>query len=595
MASSFQTPSTLDTQNSGVLAHASSARPLRRWPALILLPLLLLTWLGWYALDEVQPFMFMIIGFGPLVLSALIAAWWLFASRARGRDRILGLLALVAAGSASFALAHYTVRGMFFFFNVLPFGVVAFVSVLLLLARMGSGVATWTAVAVSTICFGLGDVVRNDGFSGSFRAAISWRWQPSSEDQYLASLDSKQVPATVEVKKTDIGTVRWPQFRGPKRDGVVPGIRLNEDWTVAPPKEIWRRKVGPAWSSFAATDELLYTQEQRGDQEAVVCWDARTGAEVWSYAYPSRFWEAVAGVGPRATPTLHDGALFVLGAQGILCRLDARTGTVAWTRDLRKDAEREPPVWGFSSSPLVVKDAVLVHAGGADNKGLLAYDVKTGDPRWGAPAGDHSYSSPELATVAGQESVLMLTNTGLRAHDPATGQVRWEHEWKFQMYRVVQPLVFGDSSVLLGTMIGAGTRRIDVAGDNAGYKVTERWTSQGMKPGFNDYVVHHGHLFGFDNTIFACIDLQTGQQKWKGGRYGNGQVLLLPDGGQLLVISEKGELVLLHANPEQHEEKARFHALTGKTWNHPVLVGNRLYVRNGEEAACFELSVASRP
>src|SRR5262249_28615056 len=136
----------------------------------------------------------------------------------------------------------------------------------------------------------------------------------------------------------------------------------------------------------------------------------------------------------------------------VLCRLDAQTGSVAWTRDLRTDAGRAPPMWGFASSPLVIDGCVVVHAGGADDKGLLAYDVHTGALRWGAPAGDHSYSSPQRATVAGQSCVLMLTNTGVRAYDPPTGHVRWEHEWKFNGYRALQPLVIGEASVLLGTM-----------------------------------------------------------------------------------------------------------------------------------------------
>src|SRR5262249_14364026 len=157
----------------------------------------------------------------------------------------------------------------------------------------------------------------------------------SAEEQYLAGLKAKQAtPAAGPTESRDIGTVRWPGFRGPNRDAVVPGVRLAEDWTAAPPKEVWRRPVGPGWSAFGVTDHCLSTQEQRGEQEAVVCLDARTGAEVWSHEYPSRFYEAIAGPGPRATPTLHDGALFTLGAQGILCRLDAGSGAVVWTRDL---------------------------------------------------------------------------------------------------------------------------------------------------------------------------------------------------------------------------------------------------------------------
>ena len=250
-------------------------------------------------------------------------------------------------------------------------------------------------------------------------------------------------------------------------------------------------------------------------------------------------------------------------------------------------------MWGFSSSPLVAHGRVIVHAGGSGDKGILAYDLATGEPAWGAPSGDHSYSSPQLATVAGRPCVLMLTNTGLTAHDPKTGQTQWEHEWKYEGYRVVQPLVVGEASVLLGTGAGSGTRRLDVKPDGAAPNVAERWTSSAMKPAFNDFVAHKGHLFGFDNNIFACIDLETGKKQWKEGRYGNGQVLLLPEADQLLVTSEKGELVLLRANPTRHEELARFPALKGKTWNHPILVGNRLYVRNGEEAAAFDLTLSA--
>jgi outer membrane protein assembly factor BamB len=439
-------------------------------------------------------------------------------------------------------------------------------------------------------CFGGATLARCEGFTGAFAGSFDWRWQPSAEDQYLADRQAHQ-PAASDTSR-QIGTVQWAEFRGPHRDNVVPGARLDEHWNASSPKELWRCKVGPGWSSFAVTTDLIYTQEQRGESEAVVCYDAKTGSEVWSYVYPSRFWEAIAGAGPRATPTLHDGAVYALGAEGILCRLDARTGQMAWTRDLRADAERKPPMWGFSSSPLVTQGRVIVHAGGTGDKGLLAYDLKTGARSWGAAAGDHSYSSPQLATVAGQPCILMLTNAGLSAYDPATGKPLWEHEWKFEGYRAVQPLLVGETGLLLGTGIGAGTRRIDVKREGGAVKTTERWTTLGMKAGFNDFVAHKGALYGFDNSIFACIDLETGEKKWKGGRYGNGQVLLLPDADQLLVISETGNLVLLRTNPDRLEELARIPVLTGKTWNHPVLAGNRLYLRNGEEAACYEMKTA---
>jgi outer membrane protein assembly factor BamB len=179
--------------------------------------------------------------------------------------------------------------------------------------------------------------------------------------------------------------------------------------------------------------------------------------------------------------------------------------------------------------------------------------------------------------------------------EPSDGSVLGEHEWLFPDYRVVQPLVVDAASVLIGTPMGTGTQRVDVRWDGEGFETEERWNTIGMSPYFNDYVVHDGFLYGIDKNIFACVDLRDGERKWKRGRYGNGQVLLLPSGGQLLVTTEKGELVLLRATPDEHVELARHRVFDGRTWNHPVLIGNRLYVRNGEEAVCLEMPVTPTP
>jgi outer membrane protein assembly factor BamB len=285
--------------------------------------------------------------------------------------------------------------------------------------------------------------------------------------------------------------------------------------------------------------------------------------------------------------------LYAAGATGLVHCLDASNGEVIWQRDLAKDADRKPPQWGFASSPLIVGDVVVVYAGGEGDKGVLAYDLATGEPRWGAPAGPHSYSSPQRSTVAGRDLVLMLTDTGLSAIDAGTGKTAWDYEWKFDGYRAIQPLVVDNSGVLLGTGMGTGTRYVNVALTDDKPVIKDEWTSLEIKPDFNDYVAYEGHLYGFDHNIFVCIDLASGKRDWKKGRYGNGQVLLLPDAGQLLVASETGDIVLLHADPKKLEELARFKVLNDKTWNHPVLVGNRLYMRNAEEAVCLELPLVA--
>ncbi len=260
-----------------------------------------------------------------------------------------------------------------------------------------------------------------------------------------------------------------------------------------------------------------------------------------------------------------------------------------WSRNAASDAGTKIPKWGFASSPLVVDDLVIVYAGK-----LVAYDIVTGHPRWFGPTGGVSYSSPQLLTIGGVTQVLMLTGAGATSVAPADGTLLWQHPWGPS---IVQPAQTTDGDLLIGAVDaagGIGTRRIAVAHGPGGWNVEERWTSNGLKPYFNDFVVHDGHAFGFDGSILACIDLTDGQRKWKGGRYGNGQLVLLPDQDLLLVLSEEGELALVGATPDRFTELARFPAIEGKTWNHPVLAGDILLVRNDQEMAAFRLSLAGR-
>ncbi|MGH9462708.1 MAG: PQQ-binding-like beta-propeller repeat protein, partial [Vicinamibacteria bacterium] len=330
-------------------------------------------------------------------------------------------------------------------------------------------------------------------------------------------------------------------------------------------------------------------QEQRGDDEVVAAYNVTTGEPVWSHADAVRFWESNGGAGPRATPTLSEGRAYTFGATGILNVLDARDGRVVWSRDVASDADTKVPYWGFASSPLVVDDVVVIAAAGK----LVAYDLATGELRWINPTGSGGYSSPQLATLDGVRHILLLNGTGVIGVAPADGTLLWEHRWGGD--GIVQPAVTADGDVLIGTGSGMGAgdgmgvRRIAVAHGPDGWTAEERWTSIGLKPYFNDLVVHEGHAFGFDGGILACIDLEDGTRKWKGGRYGHGQLVLLPDQDLLLVLSEEGELALVAAAPDQFTELARFPAIEGKTWNHPVLVGDVLLVRNGQEMVAFRL------
>jgi outer membrane protein assembly factor BamB len=433
-----------------------------------------------------------------------------------------------------------------------------------------------------------------DGLDGELHADMHWRWTPSAEERYKAELarkdaEKKTNPQPVETPASPLvfRPGDWSGLRGPDRNGEVHGVQIATDWEKSPPKQIWRAKIGPAWSSFVVIGDRLFTQEQRDKNEAVDCLDAATGREIWVHEDKDRYWDSQGGAGPRGTPVFDGGRIYSLGATGILNCLDAATGELKWTRKIADDAKTTVPMWGYSGSPLVVGDLVIVYAGGGD-KGLAAYHATNGEPAWTAPTGTLGYSSPQLVSIGGENQVLSFDDSGVIAVDPATGAVRWRHDAPSHGWRAVQPHLFGDRQVLFGSE-DLGLVLVGLTKAEQAWTATQRWTTKNLKPAYNDFVVLDGSIYGFDGGIFCCVDAKTGERHWKGGHYGHGQVLLLTDQRLLLVLSETGEVVLLAANPQKLEELGKFQALEGKTWNNPAIAHGRLYVRNDQEMACYQL------
>jgi len=573
-----------------VATKPAAIRPLRIVPAVVLLAVMAITRFCPAFVNDVSRELFMLMVFGPVLASLGLLIWWAFFSRANGKERLWGSLSLLALIIAGFPAMDESMRSMFYMTYVLPTAMPAFVVAVACCDKFAPTIRLPIGLTAALLGFAGWAMIRNEGMSGSYDAKFCSRFSETEEEKYLRSLAQSKDQAkraTVE----PLGVVSWPQFRGPNRDAVVPGVALAEDWAKQPPKQVWTRQIGPGWSSFALAGSRLFTQEQRGQNEVVVCLDALTGVELWKSDAAVRFYEAIAGPGPRATPTIADGKLYTLGAMGLLQCLEPTTGKVVWQKNLLQE-KQSPPIWGFSSSPLVVDGLVIVHAGGSEEHAVKAYDAATGEPRWSLKADDSSYSSPHLATINGKPLVLMLTGAGLLAIDPQSGKQAWDYEWKYAGYRAVQPLVLGGGDIVIGSHVGAGTRRISYSPD-AEKPFTVKWTTNDMRPDYNDFVALDKFLYGYNKDRLCCINLETGTKTWTGGKYGKGQVLLLPDKAQLLVLAESGELALVHANPEKLEEVAKIQALDGKTWNHPILAGNRLFVRNGEWAACYELPLAT--
>jgi len=582
-----------------LIERPTARPPLRLWPGVIIAGLLVLVWL---ILPLVVPG-----SEGTAILAGLagglaVVVWWLFFSRAPWLERLGVLVLMVGATAATSRVVHPSIAngmvGMMLPIFAIPLLGLALVGSLIVGRRFSAGSRHAVTAAAILLACGAMTVVRTAGVTGDGGSDLHWRWTETPEERLLAQAGETPVdvvgnePAPLADPAELMEDVPWPGFRGPSRDAVVGGVRIETDWAATPPVELWRRPIGPGWSSFAVSGDLVYTQEQRGDDEVVSAYRLATGEPVWQHADPVRFWESNAGAGPRATPAVRHGRVYTLGATGRLNALDAKTGAVVWSRDAAADAGAAVPGWGFAGSPLATGDLVII----ALASQLVAYDALTGQPRWSGAPGVEGYSSPHLLTIDGVEQVLLLRGELTTSVAPADGTVLWEHSWPAGV-SFVQPALVGSGDVLMASgdaMGGVGIRRIAVAHGPDGWTTEARWTTRGLKPYYNDFVVHDGMAFGFDGSILACIDLADGARKWKGGRYGHGQLVLLPDQDLLLVLSEEGELALVGATPDRFTEVARFKAIEGKTWNHPALAGDVLLVRNGEEMAAFRLSLAGR-
>jgi len=394
-------------------------------------------------------------------------------------------------------------------------------------------------------------------------------------------------PAAAAKVVPDLPT--FPQFLGPTRDATLPGPRLARDWAKHPPQRLWRQPLGQAWSGFAILGEIAVTQEQRGAEERVVAYELRTGRPLWSHADPARYDTVIAGVGPRATPATFGSRVYTMGATGILNALDLASGKRLWSRDVVKETGASLPDWGRSCSPLVVDGRVVVIAGGSNGRRLVAYDAAIGDPAWAAGDGGASYSSPTLVTLAGRRQLVVLNAASLSGHDPATGAVLWEHPFPREQPNVAMPLLLDPDLLLVSAGYGVGSKAYRVSEAGGVLRASLEWESLRLKSKFANLVVHEGFVYGLDDGVLTCLDPARGERRWKSGRHGHGQLLLVA--GLLLVQTEEGELVLTEPSPDAYRELARFPVLDGKTWNPPALAGSLLVVRNDREAAAYELPV----
>jgi outer membrane protein assembly factor BamB len=351
---------------------------------------------------------------------------------------------------------------------------------------------------------------------------------------------------------------------------------------------LWKQPVGVGHASFVVADGKAYTIEQRRSQEVVAAYDINNGRELWTQKWNAEYSDST-GDGPRATPTWDQGRIYALGATGELRCLDANNGSVIWGKNILTENQAGNLQWAQSASPLIVDDKVVVLPGGSNGKSVVAYNKMTGAPVWKALNDTQAYVSPMLVELGGRRQIVVVSSNRVVGLTPENGKLLWSHPWETDMgINVSQPIVVDRNRFFISSGYGKGAALVELKGGGDSFTASTIWENKNMKNKFNSSVLHNGYVYGLDEGILVCLDVNTGERKWKDGRYGYGQIILA--GNHLIVTSDQGEVALVKASPDAYTEVARFEALKGQTWNYPAIASGRLLVRNSSEMAAYDIS-----
>ena len=442
-------------------------------------------------------------------------------------------------------------------------------------------------------------VLRYEGStSGSSFPKLTWVWNQEAASNSEERLNEAAVIVQPATPETLAAVSDLHNFLGPDRNGKWEELHFNPDWNTHPPKRLWQKTLGKAWSSFVVDHNRAITQQQNGNNEEVVCLDIFTGEEMWWHAdegvrllleKSENGGAAMGGDGPRSTPTIFGERVFSLGSTGIANCLDLNTGALLWSHNVITDYAGELQRWGSANAPLVIPEENMVIFAGTDRPGtnLIAYDIETGKLRWNYQGGGASYSSPRVLNFESIDQIVSVNAkdvTGLNIED---GAELWKYDWPGNFPKVGQPIKVGANRILVTASYGVGSFLIEISKPEAEWNVSEIWKTTRMKTKFSSSVILGDYAYGLDEARLACIRLETGKKVWKGEKFGFGQHLLFDN--QLLVQGEHGYLATGTVSPEGYTETGRIDALESMTWNVPAVAGRLLLVRNDREAACYLL------
>ena len=397
----------------------------------------------------------------------------------------------------------------------------------------------------------------------------------------------------------------WPQWRGLNRDGVSGEVGILKEWAASGPKVLWNLPLGEGFSGISVSQGRVYTMFSKGNDEFIICLNATDGQEIWRFRSDDNYHEGQGGNGPRATPTIDGDLLFTVSAHGKLYALNTENGQKVWSHDLQRKFGSKMPRWGFSTSPLVEGELLIVEVGGKSKKSIVAFNKNSGDVLWSSHKDKLGYSSPIAVTVKGIRQIICFTGTKLVSVSPTDGTIYWTYPWKTGYdVNAATPVFIPPDKVFISSGYDKGAAvvqmRVFVSPDddraatdqireNQGtVRIKEIWKNRKMKNQFASSVLHENYLYGFDNSILKCIEADTGEEQWKTRGFGKGTVILAD--GHLIILSDKGKLGLAEATPAGYIEKASAKVLSGLCWTAPTLADGKLYMRNETEMVCLDMT-----
>jgi outer membrane protein assembly factor BamB len=391
----------------------------------------------------------------------------------------------------------------------------------------------------------------------------------------------------------------WPNWHGPQHNGISNEINWQSNWPPEGPEILWRTSVGTGFSSMAVSDGQVYTMGNTGKKKAkkekehkdvVYCLDASTGREIWRYEYACRLDPQHYEGGPSATPTVNGEEVYTLSKDGDVFCLNKTTGKVIWHRQLVREPGIKPPRWGFAGSPLIVGQKLILNAG----TNGIALDKQNGQVLWQNGKTQAGYATAVYYKTGNVDCVAIFGAQAMYGVRVKDGSQVWQFPWKTKWdENVSDPIIINTPSspetyeVFITSGMNTGCARLKLQHNGS---VKQIWRNKSMCCHLNGCILWQGYLYGFDDSKFKCVDYQDGREKWSVGDLGKGSLMMTSD-GRMIILSEKGKLIIAPASPEKYSPIAQTRILKGRCWTVPVLSGGRIYARNARgDMVCADVS-----